>query len=198
MDRYEAVASLKVHRVIPKNEDNLTFLNQDELKRFFSLEDDLCNQNLPSEVETDWRFLPRSYGQIYLGETFSFVVKTCNDSDKYVINDLVVRVDLQLFSQRVINLAESQQEVLNAQESHHLLLHHEIKEMGANMYVMQFIKSKLTMFFLYSLICTVSYRCPSLSSETTSFRKYFKFHVDKPLDVKTKFYNAEVCYDNIF
>jgi hypothetical protein len=25
-----------------------------------------------------------------------------------------------------------------------------------------------------------------------SFRKYFKFQVVKPLDVKTKFYNAEV------
>ena len=47
-------------------------------------------------------------------------------------------------------------------------------------------------FLFYRLICTVTYGCPSVSSEPTSFRKYFKIQADKPLDVKTKFYNSEV------
>ena len=133
MERYEPLASLKVLRVIPKNPESISFLNQDELVRFFSLEDDssLLSQTLPLEYQSAWRFLPRSYGQIYLGETLSFVVKISNDSDRE-LTDLVVRVDLQLFSQRVINLADSRQPTVSPKDSHHLLIHHEIKEMGTN------------------------------------------------------------------
>ena len=55
------------------------------------------------------------------------------------------------------------------------------------------------------LVCEVSYNSPNAGSDKLSFRKFFKFqvtqetnirfyHIDqvmKPLDVKTKFYNAE-------
>lgn len=40
------------------------------------------------------------------------------------------------------------------------------------------------------MICTISYKDPN--EEHHVFRKYFKFQVNNPLDVKTKFYNAEV------
>jgi len=40
------------------------------------------------------------------------------------------------------------------------------------------------------MICTVSYTLSS--QEPHLFRKFFQFQVEKPLDVKTKFYNAEV------
>jgi len=43
---------------------------------------------------------------------------------------------------------------------------------------------------LFSLVCEVSYTSPTQTQ--LSFRKFFKFQVLKPLDVKTKFYNAEV------
>jgi hypothetical protein len=39
-------------------------------------------------------------------------------------------------------------------------------------------------------VCEVSYTTPTQTQ--LSFRKFFKFQVLKPLDVKTKFYNAEV------
>jgi len=42
------------------------------------------------------------------------------------------------------------------------------------------------------LVCEVSYICANQVGPPMSFRKYFKFQVVKPLDVKTKFYNAEV------
>jgi len=129
MDRQEHLISLKVHRVIPKTQ--IPFLTKEEEVRFFKLEEDLANQTLPQEVEVNWRFLSKSCGQIYLGETFSFLVKTYNETG-YETNDLVIKVDLQLFSQRVINLADSRKECLKPQESHHVLLHHEIKEMGGN------------------------------------------------------------------
>ena len=40
------------------------------------------------------------------------------------------------------------------------------------------------------LVCEVTYSAPQ--REKMNFRKFFKFQVMKPLDVKTKFYNAEV------
>ncbi|VDO66334.1 unnamed protein product [Heligmosomoides polygyrus] len=40
-----------------------------------------------------------------------------------------------------------------------------------------------------SLICSVNYK--TSSDEKMYFRKFFKFPVGKPIDVKTKFYNAE-------
>ena len=39
------------------------------------------------------------------------------------------------------------------------------------------------------LVCEVNYH--NGQGEKLNFRKFFKFQVMKPLDVKTKFYNAE-------
>lgn len=50
------------------------------------------------------------------------------------------------------------------------------------------------MNYFCSLVCEVSYQHPNGLSK--SFRKFFKIHVLKPLDVKTKFYNAES--DDVF
>ncbi|RWS24584.1 trafficking protein particle complex subunit 13-like protein [Leptotrombidium deliense] len=51
-------------------------------------------------------------------------------------------------------------------------MHHEVKELGVHV-----------------MICTIRY--VTKSEEQYTFRKYFRFQVFKPLDVKTKFYNAE-------
>ena len=52
------------------------------------------------------------------------------------------------------------------------MLSHEVKELGTHI-----------------LVCEVSYCAPN--KPKLNFRKFFKFNVMKPLDVKTKFYNAE-------
>lgn len=53
------------------------------------------------------------------------------------------------------------------------------------------VESKCVFSLLFfSLVCEVSYTAPTQTQ--LSFRKFFKFQVLKPLDVKTKFYNAEV------
>lgn len=41
----------------------------------------------------------------------------------------------------------------------------------------------------FRLVCEVHYTTPAGLPQ--SFRKFFKFQVLKPLDVKTKFYNTE-------
>lgn len=43
-------------------------------------------------------------------------------------------------------------------------------------------------------MCEVNYTPSTPGSSAQSFRKFFKFQVVKPLDVKTKFYNAEVNF----
>ena len=45
---------------------------------------------------------------------------------------------------------------------------------------------------IFSLVCGVSYI--TNDGEKMFFRKFFKFPVNKPIDVRTKFYNAEVCF----
>lgn len=47
----------------------------------------------------------------------------------------------------------------------------------------------ISVYYIRSLVCEVQYTTPNDVQET--FRKFFKFHVFKPLDVKTKFYNAD-------
>lgn len=47
----------------------------------------------------------------------------------------------------------------------------------------------ITRRIFFRLVCEVHYTTPAGLQE--SFRKFFKFQVLKPLDVKTKFYNAE-------
>ena len=42
---------------------------------------------------------------------------------------------------------------------------------------------------IFRLVCEVSYQ--NAAGMLKSFRKFFKIQVLKPLDVKTKFYNAE-------
>lgn len=139
------------------------------------------NHRLPNLLPGQLLVLPQSFGNIYLGETFSSYVCVHNDSTE-VCGSVSVRADLQTASQR-INLVpgSSTEQSLHSRDSLapgstiDQVLHHEVKELGTHI-----------------LVCEVSYS-PSLApnSDRLSFRKFFKFQVMKPLDVKTKFYNAE-------
>lgn len=61
---------------------------------------------------------------------------------------------------------------LKPDETVNIVIHHEVKEIGPHI-----------------LVCEVTYQSPT--GTPMSFRKFFKIQVLKPLDVKTKFYNAE-------
>jgi len=152
----------------------------------------LLNGALIKDVNTAFRqsallpgqllVLPQSFGNIYLGETFSSYVCVHNDSTE-VCGNVTVRADLQTASQR-INLvpgtnpdtALHSRDQLPPGSTIDQVLHHEVKELGTHI-----------------LVCEVSYNSSksNAASDKLSFRKFFKFQVMKPLDVKTKFYNAE-------
>ncbi|XP_078074260.1 trafficking protein particle complex subunit 13 isoform X7 [Mustelus asterias] len=116
--------------------------------------------------------LPQNFGNIFLGETFSSYISVHNDSVQ-VVKDILVKADLQTSSQR-LNLSASNAAVAELKPDRCIddVIHHEVKEIGTHI-----------------LVCAVSYT--TQAGEKMYFRKFFKFQVLKPLDVKTKFYNAE-------
>ncbi|XP_030049052.1 trafficking protein particle complex subunit 13 isoform X4 [Microcaecilia unicolor] len=121
--------------------------------------------------------LPQNFGNIFLGETFSSYISVHNDSP-HLVKDILVKADLQTSSQR-LNLSASSAAVAELKPDSCIddVIHHEVKEIGTHI-----------------LVCAVSYT--SQTGEKMYFRKFFKFQVLKPLDVKTKFYNAET--DEVF
>uniref|UniRef100_G1KRQ8 Trafficking protein particle complex subunit 13 n=1 Tax=Anolis carolinensis TaxID=28377 RepID=G1KRQ8_ANOCA len=121
--------------------------------------------------------LPQNFGNIFLGETFSSYISVHNDSHQ-VVKDILVKADLQTSSQR-LNLSASSAAVAELKQDCCIddVIHHEVKEIGTHI-----------------LVCAVSYT--TQTGEKMYFRKFFKFQVLKPLDVKTKFYNAET--DEVF
>ncbi|XP_038621462.1 trafficking protein particle complex subunit 13 isoform X3 [Tachyglossus aculeatus] len=121
--------------------------------------------------------LPQNFGNIFLGETFSSYISVHNDSSQ-MVKDILVKADLQTSSQR-LNLSASSSAVAELKPDCCIddVIHHEVKEIGTHI-----------------LVCAVSYT--TQSGEKMYFRKFFKFQVLKPLDVKTKFYNAET--DEVF
>jgi len=155
---------------------------------------DITKDILKTHLETDLKsldgyenlnlgkflLLPQAFGNIYLGETFSCYVCVHNDSTD-VCRNVTIRADLQTGTQR-INLVPGQGLTDNAGNTRSEfapgstvdhVLNHEVKELGTHI-----------------LVCEVTYNSAA-SSEKLNFRKFFKFQVMKPLDVKTKFYNAE-------
>ncbi|XP_013786738.1 trafficking protein particle complex subunit 13-like isoform X2 [Limulus polyphemus] len=118
--------------------------------------------------------LPQSFGNIYLGETFSCYISVHNDSNQ-TVRDVSVTADLQTGTQKIPLMCQSGENIvaeLMSDSSVDDVIHHEVKEIGSHI-----------------LVCSVSYT--KENGEKLHFRKFFKFQVSKPLDVKTKFYNAE-------
>lgn len=123
--------------------------------------------------------LPQNFGNIFLGETFSSYISVHNDSGSSVTS-VTIKVELQTSSQRLTLVGingNSSQEALDPSKSIDDVINHEVKELGTHI-----------------LVCAVSYVGPT--GENLYFRKFFKFQVLKPLDVKTKFYNADS--DDVF
>ncbi|XP_014673109.1 PREDICTED: trafficking protein particle complex subunit 13-like [Priapulus caudatus] len=128
-----------------------------------------CDQFPISDLLT----LPQSFGNIFLGETFTSCISIHNESDQ-LAKDVAIKADLQTSSQRV-SLSANTPEVIQElapDASIDDVISHEVKELGTHI-----------------LVCAVSYT--TLLGEKLYFRKFFKFQVLKPIDVKTKFYNYE-------
>ncbi|KAG0696701.1 Trafficking protein particle complex subunit 13 [Chionoecetes opilio] len=137
-------------------------------------------QGLPNTGVGHMLLLPQSFGywrgggNIYLGETFSCCLCVHNDG-KDVVREVCIKAVLQMSNQRVPLLGEDDNELLHQLEPNETInevIQHEVKDIGTHI-----------------LVCAVTYL--AAAGDRQNFRKFFKFQVMKPLDVKTKFYNAE-------
>lgn len=115
--------------------------------------------------------LPQNFGNIFLGEVFSSYISVHNDS-KQSCKDVFVKTDLQTATSSTrTNLSTTPLVAeLGSGQSIDDVINHEIKELG-----------------MHILVCTVQYNSPSGEK---NFKKFFKFNVHKPLDVRTTFYNS--------
>jgi len=138
----------------------------DSLKRDLNSLESLEELNLGSLL-----ILPQSFGNIYLGETFSSYVCVHNDSTQ-IARNISIKADLQTATQRIGLVNTQDRATMSPGETINHVLHHEVKELGTHI-----------------LVCDVTYAAHQ--NDKMNFRKFFKFQVMKPLDVKTKFYNAE-------
>lgn len=122
--------------------------------------------------------LPQSFGSIFLGETFTSYVIAHNESKEKVTN-IVVKAELQMKSAdkaRTMVLLSSADKPATAEltpgASVDDIVSHEVKQLGVHI-----------------LVCSVWYN--TTQDERKFFRKFFRFEVEKPLDIKTKVYNDE-------
>ena len=88
-----------------------------------------------------------------------------------LVTNINLKADLQTSSQKTILFNKVVAEKLQSGSSNDHIISHEVKELG-----------------IHILVCVVTY-CNS-ANELKLLRKFFKFEVLKPLDVKTKSYNV--------
>ncbi|KAJ1904347.1 hypothetical protein LPJ81_002546 [Coemansia sp. IMI 209127] len=128
--------------------------------------------------------LPRAFGTMYLGETFTAHLCLCNETS-LVVRDIGMRVVMQTATQKLSlfdNSGTGQQQQqqqqdeglkqLQAGQPFNLQVLHEIKELGVHI-----------------LGCTISYL--SAQGDRRTLQKSFKFQVSNPLVVKTKVNHLE-------
>lgn len=178
----DQLLSLKVMRLArPKFHENVCVPIDPVDSMSLLIDSAVCRMTGQEEADvplSQFLMVPQVFDNLYLGETFTFYICVQNESSQKA-NDICVKIDLQTTNQRV-SLSSKLEEANAALESgEHLgqVVSHEIKEIGQHI-----------------LVCAVTYKAPG--DEKMFFRKFFKFPVTKPIDVKTKFYNAEDNLNN--
>jgi len=165
----DILLSIKVNRVIPSNPaDVFNFINRDDYERYTKLTDQIDN-SLPESLTKQWKFLPQQINKSYLGESIDFFVLLTNDSIKEEVIQVECKVIIETSNDQ-FQVNELKSEKLDAKQSIHSIVKHELKHLGR-----------------HQIICSVSYRITN-TNEVKTFKTTFQFAVEKPLDVKTKFY----------
>jgi len=115
--------------------------------------------------------LPQSFGNIYLGETFSCCICVHNNNGRDV-SEIKVKAMLQIRNERFTLMEAGQAMVLQPDSLSTSVIVHEVKQLETHV-----------------LFCAVDYR--SSSGELQNFHKFYKFQVLKPIDIKTRIEKTE-------
>ena len=114
--------------------------------------------------------LPQSFGDIYLGETFSCYISLCNAAQIKLTNvGLKVEVQTQLTRETLSDSSTPEASIASfaPQQTLDRIIRYELKDVG-----------------IHILICSALYA--DASGEKKYFRKFFKFQVQNPLSMKSK------------
>lgn len=157
--------------MIPSNpKDVFKFLSREEYEKYTKLTDQmLIDNSLPDSLSKEWKFLPQQINRSYLGEAIDFFVLLTNDSIKEDVCQVDCKVILENTNDQIV-INQLNTDRLDAKQSIHEIVKHEVKCLGK-----------------HQIICSVTYRISS-TNEVKTFKTTFQFTVEKPLDVKTKFY----------
>lgn len=113
--------------------------------------------------------LPQSFGDIYLGETLSAYVSTCNQAP-YPLGAVQLKVEVQTSSQRQLLLSRAGDAPaggLAPAGRADCIVRYELREVGVHI-----------------LICSAAF--VDADGESRNLRKFFKFQVQNPLSMKSK------------
>lgn len=89
--------------------------------------------DFPEHLRSKWRPLGSGFGHVYLGETFSCYTHCKNISPNECVYNLSIRVELQLPSQRLIQLGQIAAAELGPLQMVGEALRHEVKELGVHL-----------------------------------------------------------------
>jgi hypothetical protein len=112
--------------------------------------------------------LPATFGNIFLGEPLSFVIMLKNESTQESTRINLMKVELQSASTRALVLEDHPSDLLPIEGTQKFIVKQEIKEVGMHILVVQ-----------------VQYTEGS-QSDSKFLRKFYKFQVLNPFQVKTK------------
>ncbi|WOL06042.1 trafficking protein particle complex subunit 13 [Canna indica] len=119
--------------------------------------------------------LPQSFGNIYLGETFSSYISV-NNSSKFEARDVIIKAEIQTERQRILLLdtTKSPVESIRSGGRYDFIVEHDVKELGP-----------------HTLVCSALYN--DGDSERKYLPQFFKFVVNNPLSVRTKVTSFNYC-----
>lgn len=121
--------------------------------------------------------LPHSFGDIYLGETFSCFVSLANKSN-FELVQVALKVEVRTEYNRESISEERSVDRLTSRQTLDKVVHYELKDTG-----------------MHILSCLALYTDPS--GEKKHFKKFYKFQVNNPLKMKEKTHDLVAHQDII-
>mmetsp|Transcript_13347 Transcript_13347/g.53157 ORF Transcript_13347/g.53157 Transcript_13347/m.53157 type:complete len:454 (+) Transcript_13347:55-1416(+) len=114
---------------------------------------------------TSLLMLPHSFGNIYLGETFSSYV-SINNTSPYNVTQVGIKAELQSPTEKItlLEMPSSNLPVFSPGDNQDFVISHDIKDEGTHI-----------------LVCSATY--VRNDGEKKYFKKFFKFQVDQPLAI---------------
>lgn len=111
------------------------FLRADEFEQLTcpNHDDGSPDYQLPARLAKTWRVLNKNFTDIYLGESISLYICVTNDSIQEDVIELKVVVDLQLSNNRVFSLNTYQTGKLEAKNSVHNIIEHEVTDLDKHL-----------------------------------------------------------------